>query len=44
MATASPTPTPNPDALKFTLDTTLPASFNVTNAEAAFGNPFTSRA
>lgn len=33
-------PTPNPDALKFTLDTTLPASFNVTNAEAAAGNPF----
>jgi hypothetical protein len=40
MATASPTPTPNPDALKFTLDTTLPASFNVTSAEAAAGNPF----
>jgi hypothetical protein len=40
MATASPSPTPNPDALKFTLDTRLPASFNVTNVEAASGNPF----
>jgi hypothetical protein len=40
MATASPSPTPNPDAMKFTLDTTLPGSFNVTSAEAAAGNPF----
>lgn len=40
MATASPSPTPNPDAMKFTLDTTLPESFNVTSAEAAAGNPF----
>jgi hypothetical protein len=40
MATASPSPTPNPDAMKFTLDTTLPGSFNVTSADAAAGNPF----
>ncbi len=40
MATAEPTPTPNPDAMKFTLDTTLPAMVNVTNAAAAAGNPF----
>lgn len=40
MATASPSPTPNPDAMKFTLDTTLPASFNVTSPEAAAGNAF----
>ena len=40
MATASPSPTPNPDATKFTLDTTLPASFNVTNAQAARNNRF----
>jgi hypothetical protein len=40
MATASPSPTPNPDALKFTLDTTLPASFNVTSTESVAGNPF----
>ena len=40
MATASPEPTPNPDATKFTLDTTLSESFNVTSAEAAAGNPF----
>lgn len=40
MATASPSPTPNPDAMKFTLDVTLPATFNVTSAEAAVGNSF----
>ena len=40
MATASPSPTPNPDATKFTLDTTLPATFNVTSADAAVGNRF----
>ena len=40
MATATPSPTPNPDATKFTLDVTLPESFNVTSAGAAAGNPF----
>lgn len=40
MASASPSPTPNPDAMKYTLDTTLPGSFNVTSAEAAGEWPF----
>jgi hypothetical protein len=40
MATASPSQTPNPDATKFTLDTTLPESFNATSPAAAAGNPF----
>jgi hypothetical protein len=40
MASASPSTTPNPDAMKFTLDVTLPASFNVTSADAAAGNAF----
>ena len=40
VATATPSPTPNPDATKFTLDTTLPATFNVTDAADAAGNPF----
>jgi hypothetical protein len=40
MATASPSTTPNPDAMKFTLDVTLPATFNATSAEAAAGNAF----
>jgi hypothetical protein len=35
MAKATPSPTPNPDALKFNLDITLPEMINVTsNAEA----------
>jgi hypothetical protein len=40
MAAASPSQTPNPDAMKFTLDTTLPESFNATTADAAAGNRF----
>ena len=32
--------TPNPDAMKFTLDTTLPAMVNVTDAADAAGEPF----
>ena len=40
MASASPSPTPNPDAMKYTLDVTLPASFNVTSAEAAGESAF----
>jgi hypothetical protein len=40
MAAAAPSTTPNPNAMKFTLDTVLPESFNITSAEAASGNPF----
>jgi Scaffold protein Nfu/NifU N terminal len=40
MAHASPSPTPNPDAMKFTLDITLPATLNVTSPEAAAGHRF----
>lgn len=40
MATATPSPTPNPDATKYTLDTTLPEMVNIASAEAAAGNPF----
>ena len=40
MASASPSPTPNPDAMKYTLDVTLPGSFNVTSPDAAADQPF----
>jgi hypothetical protein len=40
MAAATPSPTPNPDAMKFTLDAPLAEGFNVTKAEDAAGNPF----
>jgi hypothetical protein len=40
MATVSPSTTPNPDAMKFTLDTTLSESFNATTTDAAAGNRF----
>lgn len=40
MATASPSPTPNPDAMKFTLDAILPATFNVTSRADSVGRPF----
>jgi hypothetical protein len=40
MATATPSPTPNPDAMKFTLDSKLPATINFTSAESAAGNAF----
>ena len=40
MATADPSPTPNPDAMKFTLDTTLPEMLNVSSADEAAGNAF----
>jgi hypothetical protein len=40
VATATPSSTPNPDALKFTLDITLPAMFNAANAADAAGIPF----
>ena len=35
MAAATPSPTPNPDAMKFTLDVRLPAMINFGSAEAA---------
>ena len=40
VAHASPSPTPNPDAMKFMLDTTLAAMVNVTSADAAAGDRF----
>jgi hypothetical protein len=40
MAAASPSPTPNPDAMKFTLDVRLPASINFSSAEAAADHAF----
>jgi hypothetical protein len=40
VATATPSPTPNPDATKFTLDTKLTAMFNAANAEQAVAIPF----
>ncbi len=40
MATVSPSPTPNPNAMKFTLDRKLPATMNFGSAEAAKGNAF----
>jgi hypothetical protein len=40
MATATPSPTPNPDAMKYTLDVTLPDSFNIMSAESAGDSPF----
>jgi hypothetical protein len=40
VATATSSSTPNPDALKFTLDITLPAMFNAANASDAAGSPF----
>lgn len=40
MASAEPEPTPNPNALKFTLDVRLPETVNFSSAEAAAGHPF----
>lgn len=40
MASATPSPTPNPNAMKFTLDRTLEGTMNVSTLEAAAGNPF----
>ena len=40
MATATPSSTPNPDAMKFTLDTKLEAMFNATSAGDAVDKPF----
>ena len=40
MATATPSPTPNPDATKYTLDVRLPEMINLAGADTAAGNPF----
>ena len=40
MATASLSPTPNPNALKFTLDVPLASTMNVKSAQAAVGDKF----
>ncbi|MCU1378217.1 MAG: Scaffolding protein [Acidimicrobiales bacterium] len=40
MATAVPSPTPNPDALKFTVDVSFPDMVNVAAANAADGDAF----
>ena len=40
MAIAVASPTPNPDAMKFTLDVRLPASINFGSAQAAADHPF----
>jgi hypothetical protein len=42
MATASASPTPNPNAMKFTLDTKLPSTINYRDADAAADDPFAS--
>lgn len=40
MATATPSPTPNPDAMKYTLDVSVPEMVNAASAEAAADHPF----
>jgi hypothetical protein len=40
MATAVPTPTPNPLARKLTVDATFPEMVNATDADAAAVHPF----
>jgi hypothetical protein len=40
MAAAVPSTTPNPNAMKFSLDVKLPGTLNLANADAAAGNPF----
>ena len=40
MATASPAPTPNPNAMRFQLDTTLPGTINCKRAADAVDHPF----
>jgi hypothetical protein len=42
MASATPSTTPNPNAMKYTLDVKLPATINYPNAEAAANDPFAS--
>ena len=40
MATAVPSPSPNPNALRFQLDTTLDSALSFANAADAAGHPF----
>jgi hypothetical protein len=40
MATAEPQPSPNPNALRFQLDVTLPDTLSFASASEAAGNPF----
>ena len=40
MANAEPQPSPNPNALRFQLDVTLPETVSFANGEEATGNPF----
>jgi len=40
VASATPEPSPNPNALKFTLDVTLPETWNFGSVDDAAGNAF----
>lgn len=40
MATAVPSPSPNPNAVRFQLDTTLPGTLSFNSAAEAAGHPF----
>ncbi|MDQ3756353.1 MAG: NifU N-terminal domain-containing protein [Actinomycetota bacterium] len=40
MATAEPAPSPNPNALRFQLDVTLPDTLSANGAGEAAGSPF----
>lgn len=40
MASATPSPTPNPNALRFSLDVRLPDTVSASSADEASGNPF----
>ncbi len=42
MASATPSPTPNPDAMKYSLDVTLEGMVTYSSAEAAADDPFAS--
>ena len=40
MASAAPSPTPNPNAMRFSLDVTLPDTVSASSPADAAGNPF----
>lgn len=40
MASATPSPTPNPNAMRFSLDVTLPGTVSASSADEAAGDPF----
>ena len=42
MATATPSPTPNPDAMKYTLDVPVGDMITISSAEAAESHPLAS--